>query len=81
MKSISKLIVDNIGGTEYGPAASFRDITRAIVKNTNEILSIAIPIKFKEIPEPTFAVLPTYLGRSIQASLYDYLSPDEKKNT
>ncbi len=30
IKNVSKFIVDNIGGTEYGPAASFRDITRAI---------------------------------------------------
>ena len=36
MKAISKFVVDNIGGTEYGPAASFRDIVRAIVKNTGK---------------------------------------------
>jgi malate dehydrogenase len=32
VKSVSKFIIDNIGGTEYGPAASFRDITRAIAR-------------------------------------------------
>ncbi len=52
MKSVSKMIIDNIGGTEYGPAASFRDIIRAIVKDTGEILSIATPMKFEGIPEP-----------------------------
>lgn len=78
VKSVSKLIVDNIGGTEYGPAASFRDIAKAITENTNEILSIAAPVKFEEIPEPTFVGLPTHLGRSIGSSLYDHLSPKEK---
>jgi malate dehydrogenase len=78
VKSVSKLIVDNIGGTEYGPAASFRDIVRAITKNANEILSIAVPVKFEEIPEAVFVGIPTQLGRSIGASLYDGLSPQEK---
>jgi malate/lactate dehydrogenase len=78
VKSVSKLIVDKIGGTEYGPAASFRDIARAITKNTNEILSIASPVKFEEIPEAVFVGIPTQLGRSIGASLFDGLSPQEK---
>ena len=78
MKSVSKLIVDKIGGTEYGPAASFRDIARPITKNTNEILSIATPVKFEEIPEAVFVGIPTQLGRSIGASLFDGLSPQEK---
>jgi malate dehydrogenase len=78
VKSVSKLIVDNIGGTEYGPAASFRDIAKAIIKNTNEILSIAAPAKFEGIPETVFVGIPTQLGRSIGASLCDALSPQEK---
>jgi malate dehydrogenase len=78
VKSISRLIIHNIGGTEYGPAASFRDIVRAVTKNTNEILSIAAPIKFEEIPEAVFVGVPTRLGRSIGVSLYDDLSPQEK---
>lgn len=79
MKSVSKSIVDNIGGTEYGPAASFRDITRAIVRNTNEVLSIAAPHRFDGIPEPVFVGLPTHLGQSIGYSVYDTLSHEEKK--
>ncbi len=78
IKTVSKFIIDNIGGTEYGPAASFRDIVKAIAKNTYEILSIAIPVKFKEIPEPTFVGLPTHLGQSIGSSMHDKLSPNEK---
>ena len=78
VKSVSKLIVDKIGGTECGPAASFRDITRAIVNNTCEVLSIATPFKFEEIPEPTFVGTPTFLGQSIGNSLYNSLPEQEQ---
>lgn len=79
MKAISKFVVDNIGGTEYGPAASFRDIVRAIVKNTGEIVSVATPMKFEGIPEPVFVGRPLKLGSSIGPSLYETLSREEKK--
>jgi malate dehydrogenase len=78
VKSVSKLIIDNIGGTEYGPAASFRDIAKAITKNTNEVLSIAAPAKFEEIPEPVFVGIPTHLGQFVGTSLYGDLAPQEK---
>ncbi|MGC8895144.1 MAG: lactate/malate family dehydrogenase [Candidatus Bathyarchaeia archaeon] len=79
MKTISKFVIDNIGGTEYGPAASFRDIVRAMVKNTREIVSVATPMKFEGIPEPVFVGTPVKLGHSIGPSLYDILSSEEKK--
>jgi malate dehydrogenase len=79
VKSVSKLVIDNIGGTEFGPAASFRDIVRAITKNTNELFSIAAPFKFEEFPDPTFVGIPTRLGQSIGESLYDDLSSQEKE--
>jgi malate dehydrogenase len=78
IKYISKFIVDNLGGTEYGPAASFRDITRAIVKNTNEILSVAIPIEFPEIPEAIFVGIPVHLSRKLGNSLYEILTKEEQ---
>jgi malate dehydrogenase len=78
VKRVSKFIVDNIGGTEYGPAASFRDITRAIVQNTNEILSVATPIKMAEVPEPIFVGMPVKLGRRIGYSLLKNLSKVEQ---
>ena len=78
VKSVSKLIVDNIGGTEFGPAASFRDIVRAIIKNTNEILPIAAPMKFESLPEPVFVSVPRKLGSSIGESIYDILSAKGK---
>ncbi|MEM2099539.1 MAG: hypothetical protein QXU99_07385 [Candidatus Bathyarchaeia archaeon] len=64
VKSVLKLIFNYVGGTEYGSAASFREITRAIVRDTREILSVPVPIKFSEFPEPIFIGLPTFLGRT-----------------
>ncbi len=79
VKSVSKQIVDNIGGTECGPAASFRDITRAIIKNTGEILPVATPRKFEGIPEPVFVGVPVHLGKALGASLYEALSVEEQQ--
>jgi malate dehydrogenase len=79
VKNVSKFIVDNIGGTEFGPAASFRDITRAITNNTGEILSISTPMRFNEISEPTFVGMPVHLGLEIGASKYDSLSKSEQE--
>lgn len=78
VKGISKLVVDNIGGTEFGPAASFRDIVRAIAKNTDEILPIATPMRFEGISEPVFVGFPVRLGGSIGPSLFNILSDEEK---
>jgi len=78
VKSVSKLIVDNIGGTEYGPAASFRDIIRAIIKDSHEVLPVAVPTKFEDIPEPVFVSVPLELSNSIGNSIYNTLSVKEK---
>lgn len=77
VKSVSKTIIDNIGGTEFGPAASFRDIVRAIVRNTNEAFPVATPMNFG-LPEPVFVSVPLKLGDSIGNSTYDGLSSSEK---
>lgn len=79
VKTISKFVIDNIGGTEYGPAASFKNIVEAIIKDRGEILSVAAPTKFEGLPEPVFVGVPIKLGRSIGSSLYDKLSSEEKK--
>jgi len=79
VKSVSKVIIDNIGGTEYGPAASFRDIIKAIVRNTNEVLPVATPMKFNGLPEPVFVSVPLRLGNTIGYSMYNALSTKEKK--
>ena len=78
VKSVSKVIIDNIGGTEFGPAASFRDIVRAIVKNNNELLPVATPMKFSGLSEPVFVSVPRRLGNSIGSSTYNILSTKEK---
>lgn len=78
VKSVSKVIIDNIGGTEFGPAASFRDIVRAIVRNTNEVLPVAAPMKFSGLSEPVFVSVPRRLGNSIGSSTYNILSTKEK---
>jgi malate dehydrogenase len=78
VKSVSKLIVDNIGGTEFGPAASFRDIVRAIVRDTNEVFPVATPMKFDGLPEPVFVSVPLKLGDSLGGSIYGALSSKEK---
>jgi malate dehydrogenase len=79
VKAVSKMIVDNIGGTEYGPAASFRDIVRAIANDTKEILSISIPITFVKSSEPIFVGVPVRLGKEMGSSLLDSLTEDEKR--
>ncbi len=79
VKSVSKLIVDNIGGTEFGPAAAFRDTVKAIVRNTNDVLPVAAPMKFDGLPEPVFVSVPLKLGNAIGYSTYNTLSSQEKK--
>jgi len=78
VKSVSKLIVDNIGGTEYGPAASFRDILRVIIKNTNTLLPVATPMKFSGLSDSVFVSVPLKLGNSIGSNIYNNLSSKEK---
>lgn len=79
MKQVSKFVIDNIGGTEYGPAASFRDILRSIVNNTDEVLSVAVPMKFDSLPEPVHVGIPVRLGWTLGPTFYEYLSGEEKK--
>jgi len=78
VKSVSKMILDTIGATEHGPAASFRDIIRAIVNDTRELLPIAAPTKIEGIPEPVFVSIPLKLGKSIGKSIYLNFSSEEK---
>ncbi len=78
VKSVSKMILDTIGATEHGPAASFRDIIRAIVKDTRELLPIAAPTKIEGIPQPVFVSIPLRLGKSIGKSIFQTLSVQEK---
>jgi malate dehydrogenase len=76
---MAEFIVDNQGGTEWGPAASFRDIIRAIVKNTDEVLSVDLPMNFPGLPEPGYVSLPVRMGWTLGPTFYNFLSEDEKK--
>jgi malate dehydrogenase len=78
VKDVSKFIVDCIGGTEYGPAASFLEITRAIAKDTKEMLAVATPTRFDEIPDPVHVSVPLTLGASIGPTLFEALTEEER---
>jgi len=58
----------------------FRDITRAIIEDTNETLSVAAPVRFAEIAEPVHVGVPTRIGRTIGISLYQSLTETEKNS-
>jgi malate dehydrogenase len=79
VREVSKFIVDKIGGTEFGPAASFRDIIRAIAYNTGEVLPVSSPMRFPGIPQATFVGVPVHVGATIENSLYDSLAKNEQE--
>jgi len=79
VKKISSQIINAIGGTEYGPAAAFRDIVKAIALNRDEVLSIATPMKFSDIPIPVHVSIPIRVGMKLGPTLYEILSEDEKE--
>jgi len=75
---MAEFIVDNVGGTEFGPAASFRDIIRAIVNNTDEILSVDVPMNFPNMNEHRYVSIPVRMGWTLGPTFYDFLNNDEK---
>jgi malate dehydrogenase len=79
VKSVSKQIIDGIGGTEFGPAASFRDITRAIIQDTGDVLPVATPMRFEGIAEPVFVGVPVHLGSIIGENLLASLTIYERQ--
>ncbi|RJS89087.1 malate dehydrogenase [Candidatus Bathyarchaeota archaeon] len=78
VKTISKRVVDIIGGTEYGPAAAFRDIVRAIALNRDEVLSIAAPVRLEGVPEVVNVSIPTRLGMTIGPNFLGELTEEER---
>ncbi len=79
IKSVTRFIIDNVGGTEYGPAAAFRDIVKSIVEDERNIFPIDVPIRFDSIPEPVYVSVPTRLGRSLGENIYSKLSFEERE--
>lgn len=78
IKAVSESIVDGLGATEYGPAASFSRIVHAILRNTDEVLSIATPKKLPGFDEDVWVSAPTRMGRVLDASPYEALTEAEK---
>lgn len=79
VKTVSEFVVEEVGATEYGPASIFARIVRAIVKNTDEVIPVATPMRFRSIPELVHVGCPTRLGLSLGPSLYGMLQPNEQQ--
>ncbi len=75
----SKVIIEGMGATEYGPASAFRDIVRAIVLSEDTYLSVAAPTSFPDIPVEVCVSIPRKLGWRIGPSLYQLLPRPEKE--
>ncbi len=78
IRGISKQIVDVIGATEFGPAAGFRDVVRAILKDRRELMSVSTSIKFPELPEAVHVSVPTVVGSKIGPNIWDKLTLSEQ---
>ncbi len=72
-------ILEMLGGTMFGPATAFREIVRAIALNTHDLLSVGIPYKTAETPEPVHVSIPLKLGMSIGPTIEHALTLEEKK--
>jgi malate dehydrogenase len=80
VRSVSKEVVDVIGGTEVGPASGFRDIVRSILQNRKEIYSIAQPLKLHGLPEEVNVSVPTQVGLQLGPNILDELPEEERVN-
>ena len=78
VKGISKAIIDSIGGTDIGPAAAVRDIVRAIVKGSGEVISVSIPMRF-DLPQDVHVSVPVRIDRTLDLEPYEGLRDEEKK--
>jgi len=76
---ITESILENLGGTMYGPATAFRDIVRAIALNTHSLLSVGIPYKTTEISEHVHVNIPLKLGMSIGPTIEHALTGEERR--
>ena len=77
VKTISKKIIDVVGGTSYAPASSFTLIVKTILLNLDIVMPVAVPYKFEEIPEPVHVSIPVKLGRKIDLAPSKTLTRDE----
>ena len=78
IKEVSKLIINNIGGTEFGPASAFRNVLQAIANDTGEVMPVSIPMAWPGVPEKVFVSVPMHLGRVPGRTLIEELTDHEK---
>jgi malate dehydrogenase len=78
IRGISKQVVDIVGATEFGPAAGFRDVVRAILMDRRELMSISNSMKFPELPEAVHVSVPTVVGSKIGPNIWDILTLSEQ---
>jgi malate dehydrogenase len=80
VRTVSKRIVDVVGGTEFGPAAGFRDIIRSILEDRGEIYSVAVSNKLPGVPKAVNVNIPTHVGQRMGPNLWDELTKEEQGN-
>ena len=78
VRGVSKRIVDIIGGTEVGPAAGFRDIVKAILGDTGEVLSVADSLELPGVPGAVNVSVPTRVGLRLGPNLWGELAGEER---
>lgn len=79
IKTISQFIIKSLGGTRWGPTASFIAIMRSIWLNEGKILPIAFSVKFNNIPEPVFVSIPVAVGTELGPSIWNMLTEEERR--
>lgn len=78
VRGISKQLVDTIGATEFGPAAGFRGIVGAVLRDSGEMFSVADSVKFPDLPEAVHISIPTHVGEKLGPSIWEKLLAEEQ---
>jgi len=80
VRTVSKRIVDAVGGTEFGPAAAFRDIIRSILEDRGEVYSVSVSNELPGVPGAVNVNIPTRVGQRLGPNLWDELTEEEQGN-
>jgi malate dehydrogenase len=78
LKETPEFIIDVMGATEYGPAATFSCLVHAIAMNTNETIPVAFPLEIPEIGEKVWVSIPTKVGKIIKPLPIDTIPNAER---
>jgi malate dehydrogenase len=79
VKEVSREVIRVLGGTRYGPAASFVEIIRGLTLNTGKVMSYGRKSQFKTTHEPVYVTVPARIAKSLGPDLWDQLSEPERK--